>query len=381
MSILENIQMVDLKSQYNLIKSDVHAAMNEVIETTAFINGPQVEKFAHELANYLDVKHVIPCANGTDSLQIAMMALGLKAGDEIITPSFTYIATVEVVALLGLTPVFCEVNPKTFCMDANEIEKLVTKKTKAIVPVHLYGQSADMEAIMDIANRNNLFVIEDNAQAIGGYYTFKDGTKKANGTIGHVGSTSFFPSKNLGCYGDGGALYTNDSELALKMKMIASHGQQKKYVHDVVGCNSRLDTLQAAVLRVKLPHLDRYCDSRRKVATFYDEAFAHHPNIETPFVASFSHHVYHQYTLILKDVNRDMVQEQLKQKGIPTMIYYPIPAHKQKMFSTLGLIERKLETTEWLTERVISLPIHTEMKKEQMEYITSELLNILKQLS
>lgn len=373
--------MVDLKSQYNHIKDEIQIAMQKVIDDTAFINGPQVAQFAHELENYLDVKHVIPCANGTDSLQIAMMALGLEPGDEIITPSFTYIATVEVVALLKLKPVFCEINAKTFCIDENEIEKLITDKTKAIVPVHLYGQCANMEVIMEIAEKHNLFVIEDNAQAIGGYYTFKDGTRKANGTIGHIGSTSFFPSKNLGCYGDGGALYTNDSDLAEKMKMIASHGQKTKYVHDVIGCNSRLDTLQAAVLSVKLPRLDSYCNARREVADFYNQAFANHKNITTPFVSDFSHHVYHQYTLILNDVNRDDVKKQLQEKGIPTMIYYPIPAHKQKMFASLQLAEINLETTDWLTERVISLPIHTEMSVEQLQYISTELLNIINNLS
>jgi dTDP-4-amino-4,6-dideoxygalactose transaminase len=373
-----NLQMVDLKSQYQKIKSEVDAAMQEVIDTTAFINGPQVGLFAKELETYLDVKHVIPCANGTDSLQIAMMALGLEPGDEVITPSFTYIATVEVVALLKLNVVFCEVNPDTFCMDVNEIEKLITPKTKAIVAVHLYGQTADMESIMAIANKHNLYVIEDNAQAIGGYYTFKDGTRKANGTIGHVGSTSFFPSKNLGCYGDGGALCTNDSELAEKMKMVANHGQRQKYVHEIVGCNSRLDTLQAAVLRVKLPHLDEYCAARRKAADYYNQAFANHPNIKTPYCPEHIYHVYHQYTLTLNGIDRDQVQEKLKEKGIPSMIYYPIPAHKQKIFE--GLKSFDLATTEALTKNVISLPIHTEMTEEQQKYIVESFINIVNNL-
>ncbi|HPI54575.1 MAG TPA: DegT/DnrJ/EryC1/StrS family aminotransferase, partial [Chitinophagaceae bacterium] len=317
------------------------------------------------------------CANGTDALQIAMMALGLKPGDEVITPSFTYIATVEVVGLLNLRPVFCEVDPNTFCIDANEIEKLITPKTKAIVPVHLYGQCADMEAILKIAQKHNLFVIEDNAQAIGGYYTFSDGTKKATGTMGDVGSTSFFPSKNLGCYGDGGALYTNNDALAEKIKMVANHGQKVKYIHEVIGCNSRLDTMQAAILRVKLPHLDAYCDARRKVADAYDAAFANHASIETPYRSANAHHVFHQYTLKLKGINRDEVQEKLKAQGIPSMVYYPIPAHKQKMFEAFGLSNTDLTLTEKLTEQVISLPIHTEMKEEEQQFIINQFLEII----
>ncbi|MBU3677160.1 MAG: DegT/DnrJ/EryC1/StrS family aminotransferase, partial [Chitinophagaceae bacterium] len=314
--------MVDLRSQYLPIKAEIDAAIQEVIDTTAFINGPQVGHFAHELGEYLGGAHVIPCANGTDALQIAMMALGLQPGDEIITPSFTYIATVEVVGLLRLTPVFCEVNPDTFTMDVNAIEALITPRTKAIVPVHLYGQSADMESILAIAKKHNLYVIEDNAQAIGGYYTFSDGTRKANGTMGHIGCTSFFPSKNLGCYGDGGALYTNDAALAQRIKMVANHGQQKKYVHEIVGCNSRLDTMQAAVLRVKLKHLDAYCSARRKVADTYDAAFAQHPLVKIPYRDSKSYHVFHQYTLTLKEgINRDLVQEKLAEMGVPSMVY------------------------------------------------------------
>lgn len=369
--------MVDLRSQYLKIQNEINTAIQEVIDQTAFINGPQVGKFATELAQYLDAKHVIPCANGTDALQIAMMALGLQPGDEVITPSFTYIATVEVVGLLNLRPVFCEVDPNTFCIDANEIEKLITPKTKAIVPVHLYGQCADMEAILKIAKKHNLFVIEDNAQAIGGYYTFSDGTKKATGTMGDVGSTSFFPSKNLGCYGDGGALYTNNDALAEKIKMVANHGQKVKYIHDVIGCNSRLDTMQAAILRVKLPHLDEYCDARRKVADTYDAAFANHPSMQTPFRSSNAHHVFHQYTLKLNGINRDDVQEKLKEKGIPSMVYYPIPAHKQKMFEAFGLSNTDLTLTETLTQQVISLPIHTEMKEEEQTFIITQFLEII----
>ena len=369
--------MVDLRSQYLKIQNEINTAIQEVIDQTAFINGPQVGKFATELENYLGAKHVIPCANGTDALQIAMMALGLKPGDEVITPSFTYIATVEVVGLLNLRPVFCEVDSKTFCIDANEIEKLITPKTKAIVPVHLYGQCADMEAILKIAQKHNLFVIEDNAQAIGGYYTFSDGTKKATGTMGDIGSTSFFPSKNLGCYGDGGALYTNNDALAEKIKMVANHGQKVKYIHEVIGCNSRLDTMQAAILSVKLPHLDTYCDARRKVADTYDAAFANHASIETPYRSANAYHVFHQYTLKLKGINRDEVQEKLKAKGIPSMVYYPIPAHKQKMFEAFGLSNTDLTLTEKLTEQVISLPIHTEMKEEEQQFIINQFLEII----
>lgn len=377
---MEKLQMVDLKSQYKKIKDDINIAMQEVLDNASYINGPQVGLFAQELATYLDVKHVIPCANGTDSLQIAMMALGLKPGDEIITPSYTYFATVEVIALLGLTPVFCEVDPKTFCIDASKIESLITPNTKAIVPVHLYGQTADMESILAIAEKHTLFVIEDNAQAIGGYYTFSDGTKKANGTMGNVGSTSFFPSKNLGCYGDGGALFTNDSDLAVRMKMVANHGQKLKYVHEIVGCNSRLDTLQAAVLRVKLQHLDSYCEARRSVADYYDKAFANHANITTPFRSPFAYHVYHQYTIQLHDVDRDAVQKELANRGIPTTIYYPIPAHRQAMIESLHLGETVLETTDWLTARVLSLPIHTEMNEEQLSFISTQLIDVIENL-
>ncbi len=377
---MEKLQMVDLKSQYKKIQDDINIAMQEVLDNASYINGPQVGLFAQELATYLDVKHVIPCANGTDSLQIAMMALGLKPGDEIITPSYTYFATVEVIALLGLTPVFCEVDPKTYCIDAAKIESLINAKTKAIVPVHLYGQTADMEPILAIAEKHKLFVIEDNAQAIGGYYTFSDGTKKANGTMGNVGSTSFFPSKNLGCYGDGGALFTNDSDLAVRMKMVANHGQKSKYVHEIVGCNSRLDTLQAAVLRVKLQYLDSYCEARRSVADYYDKAFANNPSITTPFCSPSSYHVYHQYTIQLHDVDRDAVQKELAIRGIPTTIYYPIPAHRQAMIESLHLGETVLETTDWLTARVLSLPIHTEMNEEQLSFISTQLIEIIENL-
>ena len=372
--------MVDLKSQYLKIKNEVDVAIQKVIDNTTFINGPAVQDFAIALQNYLNVKHVIPCANGTDALQIALMALDLKPGDEVITPSFTYIATVEVVGLLNLTPVFCEVNKDTFTMDVASVEKLITPKTKAIVPVHLYGQSADMEPILALAKKHNIAIIEDTAQAIGGHYTFVDGTKKANGTMGDIGTTSFFPSKNLGCYGDGGAIYTNNDELAVKLKMIANHGQSVKYVHDVVGCNSRLDSIQAAILNVKLNHLDAYCDARRKVADYYDNAFAGNKFIQTPFRASYSHHVFHQYTMIIEEKDRNLIQEKLQEKGIPSMIYYPIPAHRQKMFEAFSANQIELETTDWLTHRVISLPIHTEMTNDQLEFITSNFLEIIENI-
>lgn len=366
---MKKIQMVDLVSQYEKIKPSIDVAIQDVIHNAQFINGPAVSRFQTDLQEYLGVKHVIPCANGTDALQIAMMALGLKPGDEIITPSFTYIATTEVVALLGLTPVFVEVDAQTFCMDSTVIEAAITSKTKAIVPVHLYGQAANMNAIMEIAEKHQLFVIEDNAQAIGSDYHLSNGKKVKTGTIGHIGCTSFFPSKNLGCFGDGGALCTNNDELARKIKMIANHGQEQKYVHDVVGCNSRLDTIQAAVLEVKLRQLDNYIDARREVAERYDEAFAGIPSVRIPFRADDSRHVFHQYTLVLKNANRNDLQEHLSANDIPSMIYYPIPAHKQKMFADFESSNTELPTTDWLTERVISLPIHTEIDEEQQEFI------------
>lgn len=366
---MKKIQMVDLVSQYEKIKPSIDTAIQDVIQHAHFINGPAVSRFQADLQEYLGVKHVIPCANGTDALQIAMMALGLKPGDEIVTPSFTYIATTEVIALLGLTPVFVEVDPQTFCIDPTAIEAAITPKTKAIVPVHLYGQAANMNAVMDIAQKHNLFVIEDNAQAIGSDYHLTNGKKVKTGTIGDIGCTSFFPSKNLGCYGDGGALCTNNDELAKKIKMIANHGQQQKYVHEVIGCNSRLDTLQAAILEVKLRQLDNYIDARREVAERYDEAFASIPGVRIPFRADDSKHVFHQYTLILENASRGALQEALTANDIPSMIYYPIPAHKQQMFAAFGSSNTELPTTDWLTDRVISLPIHTEMDEEQVEFI------------
>ena len=375
---MKHIQMVDLSAQYQKIKPAIDEAIAEVINTTAFINGPSVGHFAQELGTYLGAAHVIPCANGTDALQIALMALGLKPGDEVITPSFTYIATTEVIALLGLTPVFVEVDPQTFCVEPAAIEAAITPRTKAIVPVHLYGQAADMNAIMELAQKHNLYVIEDNAQAIGSDYHLSDGRVQKTGTIGHIGCTSFFPSKNLGCYGDGGALYTQDAELARKIKMIANHGQEQKYVHDVVGCNSRLDTIQAAVLRIKLRQLDNYVDARREVAAAYDAAFAQIPGVDIPFRAPDSKHVFHQYTLKLSGHSREALQAHLQAAGIPSMIYYPIPAHRQKMFAAFDLQNLQLPLTEQLCRQVISLPIHTEMDEQQLSYIIENVLTFFK---
>jgi UDP-2-acetamido-2-deoxy-ribo-hexuluronate aminotransferase len=376
------IHMVDLRQQYLNIKNEVDAAIEGVLDSTIFIGGPQVADFSKSLAQYLDIKHVIPCANGTDALQIAMMALGLQPGDEIITPSFTYVATTEVIALLKLKPVFVEVNPQTFCVDPQAIRNAITPNIKAIVPVHLYGHSCEMEEIMAIAHEHNLFVIEDNAQAIGGDYTFSDGTTKKTGTIGTIGCTSFFPSKNLGSYGDGGAMFTDDDVLAEKLKMIANHGQKTRYYHEIVGCNSRLDALQAAILNIKLPLLDSYIDARRKVADFYDNAFAADEKITTPFRADYCKHVFHQYTLILENIDnpetfRNELVAFLAENHIPSMIYYPVPAHKQKMFASLGGADYDLEKTDWLTHRVVSLPIHTEMDEEQLNYITQKVLEFV----
>ena len=371
--------MVDLKSQYSHIKSAVDSAILSVIEKAEFINGPEVVAFQAELENYLGAKHVIPCANGTDALQIAMMALDLKPGDEVITPSFTYIATTEVIALLGLVPVFVDVDPKTFCIDPSKIEAAITAKTKVIVPVHLYGHSADMDPIMAIAKKHNLVVIEDNAQAIGCEYTHQDGSVSKTGTIGHIGCTSFFPSKNLGCYGDGGAICTNDSKLADYIKKIANHGQSVKYYHDVVGCNSRLDSIQAAILRIKLPRLDAYCDARRKAADFYDNFFADVKGVSTPHRDKNSKHVFHQYTLTLDGIDRDALNAFLATKDIPSMIYYPVPAHKQKMFESFGCENQDLPVTDWLTSRVLSLPMHTELEDDQLNYICSAVVEFINQ--
>lgn len=372
------IQMVDLKRQYLKIKPEVDAAIANVLDTTSFINGKAVGDFATNLAKYLNVAEVIPCANGTDALQIAMMALGLEPGDEVITPSFTYIATTEVIALLRLKPVFVDVDPKTFCIDATKIREVITPKTKAIVPVHLYGQSCDMEEIMKIAEEYNLYVVEDNAQAIGADVKFADGSLHKTGTIGHIGCTSFFPSKNLGCYGDGGALITNNNLLADRIRMIANHGQSKRYYHDVVGCNSRLDTMQAVVLNIKLGRLDEYNNARRSVAEFYNASFKENSKITTPITSPGNTHVFHQYTMILDGVDRNELQEKLAAVGVPAMIYYPVPAHRQQMFSFLNLPEVDLPITDWLTHRVISLPIHTEMDQDQLDHIVYNVNNLVK---
>ena len=374
------IQMVDLKSQYQRIKPQVDNAIFNVIDSTQFINGDEVKSFQSELADYMGVRHVITCGNGTDALQISMMALGLKPGDEVITPSFTYIATTEVIGLLGLKPVFVDCDAKTFNISPEEIEKAITKNTKAIVPVHLFGQSCEMNEIMRISEKYNLFVVEDNAQAIGCDYKGFEESKKT-GTIGHIGCTSFFPSKNLGCYGDGGAIMTNDDDLAVKLKMIANHGQSKKYYHDRVGCNSRLDNIQAAVLRIKLKELDQYISNRKTAASYYSEKLNDIDDITTPHLSSQSDHVFHQYTLQLSDnVNREDLMAYLKEKDIPSMIYYPIPAHKQKMFSNIPLFCGKMHNTDWLCSRVISLPMHTELSYQQQEYIIENLNNYFKNL-
>jgi len=371
------IQMVDLKTEYQRLKKEIDTAVIDVIESAAFINGKPVQEFSKALAEYLNVKYVIPCANGTDALQIAMMALDLQPGDEVITPSFTYIATTEVVALLKLNPVFIEVNKQTFNIDIESLRKAITSKTKAIVPVHLYGQTCDMEAVMQVANEFNIPVIEDNAQSIGGDYYFKDGSSKKAGTIGIIGTTSFYPAKNLGAYGDGGAIFTNDDPLAQKLTMIANHGQTKRYYHDVVGCNSRLDTIQAAILNIRLKHLDANINARIKNADYYDAAFEGHPIIRKPFRANNNRHVFHQYTLVLESDKkglRDEVSAYLSGKKIPNMIYYPVPGHRQKMFETFGGFEYNLPVTDWLTERVISLPMHPELEEDQLKYITENIL-------
>jgi dTDP-4-amino-4,6-dideoxygalactose transaminase len=375
---MKGLQMVDLQTQYQQIKPEIDAAIARVLQKGVFIGGEEVQAFAAELGQYLGATHVIPCANGTDALQIALMALGLQPGDEVITPSFTYIATTEVIALLGLTPVFVEVDPNTFCIDPAAIEAAITPRTKAIVPVHLYGQAANMETIMHLAHKHQLFVVEDNAQAIGAHYTFADGTQAQTGTIGHIGCTSFFPSKNLGCYGDGGALYTQDAQLAEKIRMIANHGQKIKYVHEVVGCNSRLDALQAAILRVKLQKLNSYIAARQAVAAVYDAAFQHISALSIPTRNSNSTHVFHQYTLKLHNGQRQALQQHLEALGVPTMIYYPIPAHKQHMFAQFGVSNLSLPVSEALCTQVLSLPIHTEMLPEQQQYIIESVLSFFK---
>ena len=361
--------MVDLRSQYLKIKDEVDQGIQEVIDSCAFINGPKVTEFQQSLEAYLRVNHVIPCANGTDALQIALMALDLKPGDEVIVPSFTYVATAEVIALLGLKPIMVDVDPDTFNLTDELFKAAITPRTKAVVPVHLFGQSADMEAIMKTAESHGIYVVEDNAQAIGADYTFSAGSVKKTGTIGHIGCTSFYPSKNLGAYGDGGAICTNDSKLGEKISMIANHGQTERYVHGMIGCNSRLDSIQAVILNAKLKHLDAYCEARRAVAGFYDRALANISALETPTRSVFSTHVFHQYTLKINDGRRNELKAYLQDHSIPSMIYYPIPLHKQKGYMHYSP-DLDLPVTEKLCKEVISLPIHTEMEQDQLESIT-----------
>ncbi|MFP8893970.1 DegT/DnrJ/EryC1/StrS family aminotransferase [Chryseobacterium sp. EZn1] len=373
---MKKIQMVDLQSQYYKIKNDVDNAVLNVMDSAAFINGPEVKSFQNELESYLDVKHVIPCANGTDALQIALMALDLKEGDEIITADFTFAATVEVIHLLKLKSVLVDVDYDTFTISTEQIKKAITPKTKAIIPVHIFGQCANMEEILKIAEEHNLYVIEDNAQAIGSEYTFSDGTVKQAGTMATVGTTSFFPSKNLGCYGDGGAIFTNNDELAHRLRGIVNHGMYERYYHDEVGVNSRLDSIQAAVLRKKLPHLDSYNEARRKAADFYDEAFAGHPAILTPKRAENSTHVFHQYTLRILNGKRNELQKFLSEKDIPAMIYYPVALRKQKAYFQESNAA-DFVNTDRLLDQVISLPMHTELDEEQLKYITDAVLEFM----
>ncbi|GMQ26699.1 DegT/DnrJ/EryC1/StrS family aminotransferase [Algoriphagus sp. oki45] len=372
---MNSIQMVDLRTQYERIKPEIDLAIQGVIENTAFINGPEVKAFAKELAEYTGAGFVIPCGNGTDALQIAMMALDFQPGQEVIVPAFTYVAAVEMISLLGLKPKFVDVTPDTFEMNPSELEKAIGPNVVGIIPVHLYGQCSNMEFILDVANRNNLKVIEDTAQAIGAVYSFSNGKKAQAGTMGHVGTTSFFPSKNLGCYGDGGAMFTNDPDLAERLNRIANHGQKKKYHHESIGINSRLDTLQAAILRVKLKELDRYCAARNQVADRYDQAFKNHTSIKIPKRASNSTHVFHQYTVQIEGADRDALKSYLQEKGIPTMIYYPIPVPKQQAYLRYGYQTGDFPVSESLCEKVLSFPIHTEMDPAQQDFIIDSILN------
>jgi len=371
------IEMVDIRSQYLRLKTRIDAGISEVLDSASFIKGPAVHAFREEFSAYLDIPHVIPCANGTDALQVALMALDLKPGDEVITTNFTFISTVEVLVLLGLKPVLVDVDPDTFNIDPEKIPGAITARTKAIIPVHLFGQSADMHRISRIAAENGLFVIEDNAQSTGARYKKPDGTSTYTGTIGHIGTTSFFPTKPLACYGDGGALMTSDPELAERMEMIINHGSKIKYHNDLIGVNSRLDTIQAAILRVNLTNLDDFIRRRRIAAGYYNERLGSHQRIRIPKVAGYSSHVFHQYTLQLDPGSRDTVQTKLKEKGIPSMIYYPIPLSLQKAFAFAGYREGEFPVTEKLCKSVLSLPIHTEMKEEHLDTICTNLLNIL----
>ena len=367
--------MVDLKAQYEKIGAEIDIAIKSVLESTAFIKGPDVKLFEEELQEYMGVKHVVSCANGTDALQLAMMALALKPGDEVITTNFTFIATVEVIALLGLKLVIIDPDPGSFNISVEAVRKAITPKTKAIVPVHLFGQCADMESLMEIAKKYNLYIIEDAAQATGADYFFRDGTTKKAGTIGHIGTTSFFPSKNLGCYGDGGALYTNDDALAEKLRSIANHGMKVRYHYDDIGVNSRLDTIQAAILRVKLKHLSHFNSARRAVADLYDEAFAKCHSLSVPERVSYSSHIFHQYTIRVKNGKRDDLKKYLESKKIPSMVYYPGPLHMQEAYRYLGYRDNEFPVTTALCKEVLSLPMHPDMEQEQIDYI---ILNILK---
>ena len=372
------IEMVDLKGQYIRIQQEVDEAVLSAIREAKFINGPQVAAFTDELSQYLDGAQVIPCANGTDALQIAMMALDLKPGDEVIVPSFTYVATAEVIGLLQLKPVMVDVDPNSFNITADTIRTAITSKTKAIVPVHLFGQCADMEPILALAKEKGLFVIEDTAQAIGASYTFKDGTKMKAGTMGHIGCTSFFPSKNLGCYGDGGAMYTKDSNLAERLRMIANHGQIKKYVHKYIGVNSRLDTVQAAILRIKLRYLDTYSAARNAAASKYDQLLAGIAGLVTPVRQANSTHVFHQYTMKVTGRRRDSLKNHLEQAGIPAMIYYPVPLNEQEAYQAIGRVEGDLSNTQDLCASVLSIPMHTELTDEQIKLITDTIIAFFK---
>lgn len=374
---MKKIQMVDLRSQYLKIKDEIDAGIQEVIDSCAFVNGPAVKGFQADLEKYLGVKHVIPCANGTDALQVSMMALGLKPGDEVITTSFTFIATAEVIALLGLTPVLVDVEPDTFNIDPKAVEKAITPKTKAIVPVHLFGQCANMEALQEIADKHELFIIEDACQAIGADYIFNDGSKKKAGAIGEIGCTSFFPSKNLGCYGDGGAIFTNDDKLADEMRSVVNHGMKVRYYHDIIGVNSRLDSIQAAVLKVKLQHLDDYAKERNRAADHYNNAFKDYPQLQTPVKWKKTTHVFHQYTLVTEGIDRNELQKHLMSKDVPAMIYYPVPLHMQKAYLDPRYKEGDFPVTEMLSEKVISLPMSSELDQEQLEYITSSVIEFL----
>lgn len=366
---MKSIQMVDLRSQYEAIKTEINAGIQEVLDTTAFIKGGKVTTFQQDLEKYLNVKHVIPVGNGTDALQISLMALGLKAGDEVITPTFTFIATAEVVALLGLTPVVVDVDYDTFNISIDAIKKAITPRTKAIVPVHLFGQNANMEAILQLAKEHNLYVVEDACQSIGAEYTFSNGNKVKSGCMGNIGCTSFFPSKNLGCYGDGGAIFTNDDAIADKIRAIANHGMVVRYHHDFIGVNSRLDSIQAAVLDVKLKYLDKYIANRQAAAAYYNAAFADNAKITTPVCAPHTNHVFHQYTLKLNGVDRAALQKELANRGIPAMIYYPVPLHLQKAYQDPRYKAGDFPVAEKLADCVLSLPMHTELDTEQLAYI------------